>query len=261
MIGLLPRLDEELPEFSQPPVAEVALGVQFTQTPSLRLEHYGLLWSALADRFPGGSTDLAPPLPRWRVPLAQPEWEFAFGIGVQMPRFQVRSATGDAMIQLQPDRLIQNWARRERVYPRYRTLRTQFEELAGRYCSLSEEWGLGDWSPDICELTYVNELDPEVGLDDLRFALAEHHPSDVRLGLVLAVLDEQARAAVGNLEIVVEKRHFEGARLGLALRLTARIDVSEIQLLRGLDIAHDVIVRKFTDVTTQDAHRRWVRTR
>ncbi|MCH7839452.1 MAG: hypothetical protein IID38_04355, partial [Planctomycetes bacterium] len=46
------KMDKPLPDFSDPPVVEVALSVQFDSLKKLRTPQLGLLWREFRDRFP-----------------------------------------------------------------------------------------------------------------------------------------------------------------------------------------------------------------
>jgi uncharacterized protein (TIGR04255 family) len=115
-----------MPEFSRPPVAEVALSIQFEPLTGFRVAHFGVFWAQIRDRFP--KTQEQPPLPpvveRFGVRVQVPQLQF--GVGMVPPRCWFLDQDETELLQLQTDRVILNWRKLEREsapYPHYRTLR------------------------------------------------------------------------------------------------------------------------------------------
>ena len=70
--------------------------------------------------------------------------------------------TGTELIQIQKDRFIFNWRKREptQVYPRYPTVRRKFERHLAKFQTFLRRQRIGKIVPRQCEVTYVNELFP-----------------------------------------------------------------------------------------------------
>src|SRR5579863_9990519 len=116
-------MPEHTPKFGKPPVVETVLSVQFDRLSGFRVAHFGLLWEAFRKQFP--VVEEQPPLPPFaevfggqpRLPLENvTRWKFAAAAEVPRVLFKKNddeslSARGSAMIQVQADRFIHNWAR------------------------------------------------------------------------------------------------------------------------------------------------------
>ncbi|MCH8270486.1 MAG: TIGR04255 family protein, partial [Planctomycetes bacterium] len=124
---------ETLPEFDDPPVVEVALSVQF-ESLEITPAHLGLI--ALAMRENGyNRIELKPPLSQvfeYFGPPPPPESKVTFEIGPPPPRHWFVNDDSSELVQLQQDRLIQNWRKvpGSKPYPRFETIRPKFEKQA-----------------------------------------------------------------------------------------------------------------------------------
>jgi uncharacterized protein (TIGR04255 family) len=272
-----------LPDYDNPPINEVVLGVQ-ADTLKLTTPLIGLFWTLSRDVYPEFQVHPAldpvielfgEEMPRTigpgsRVPalrlLAQPE----------TPRCWFIEESGSRLVQIQQDRLICNWRRvsNDERYPRYSAVREMF---VGEYARLEgflvrEPLG-GHLEPNWCEVSYVNHLVPTP-----QWRLGE-------LGKVFSILAQRQLAFLppaeegsfefkflipdadgkpnGRLHVSAKEavRRKDGARL-LILELTARGRPEGERLdgvLRFMDRAHEWIVRGFTDVTSPLMHELWGR--
>ncbi len=120
-----------LPDFSNPPVIEVALSVQFEPIAALRTPQIGLLWEEFRPRFQ--KTEEYPPLNAVIEKFGLPEAHKS-DIQVQMlpsppvPRVWFLNETGTELVQVQQDRFVHNWRKvgTGDVYPRYERVREVF---------------------------------------------------------------------------------------------------------------------------------------
>lgn len=148
--------------FDNPPIVELVLGVQFEPLLELRSGHIGLFWSRIKDRYP--ETSDHPPL----EPVVE-----TFGRPTDPPRFEIRVETtpaplrswflnhgGDRLLQLQRDRFIQNWRRTEAAqkYPSFDRCLADFSQEMYEFRSFLESEKLRPFTPNQCELTYVNHF-------------------------------------------------------------------------------------------------------
>lgn len=270
-----------LPEFSNPPVVEVAISVQFDAIKKLRTPQLGLLWSEFRKDFP--VTEEHPPLDQVFERFGLPPKLGGAGVQLQMldappvPRCWFLNDAGTELIQVQPDRFIHNWRKRQGQdnYPRYENLRRTFATELSRFEAFLVREQLGSLAPNQCEVTYVNHI---------ILAESEHHGqlSRVLAPITLAYTDgfleaaEDIRAAlryviknergqpIGRLHIAAEPAfRTSDSHPMYVLTLTARGEPggsSIEEILRFMDIGRDWIVRAFADVTTTEMHQRWGRT-
>ena len=127
----------DLPDFTNPPVAETALSAQFERLSSMQTAHLGLYWSEIRERFP--RTEEHGELPSLiELPADQPQPP----VGIQFqaleapptPRLWFVDEAGTALIQVQRDRFIKNWRKTGEgdEYPRYERVREGFDrDFAG----------------------------------------------------------------------------------------------------------------------------------
>ncbi len=159
----------ELPEFDNPPVAEVSIGVQFRPLIGMR----GLSLAPLRERwlqnYPRVEEQAAlAPVVEGAPPAMQ---LLQFNLGPLPPiRQWFLNDSGTELIQVQPDRLIVNWRAGDppTAYPRYSYMREVFEHRFGELVSFAAEENLGEPEITQAELSYVNvfEAGEELGRID-----------------------------------------------------------------------------------------------
>jgi uncharacterized protein (TIGR04255 family) len=148
----------DLPDYGDPPVNEVVIGVQFNRT-AITGAHIGLFWEELRDEFPKASEQ--PPLEPKIEPLqlrhfSAPILELTFWRG---SRYWLTSEDDVQLIQIQADRLLYNWRRgpRNAAYPHFEALQEKFWSIAEKWSNFLKKEGqslkLTQW-----ELTYINHI-------------------------------------------------------------------------------------------------------
>ena len=270
-----------LPEFKNPPVVEVALSVQFEPIEALGGPQLGLLWSEYRERF--GKTEEHPPLPpaieSFGVPTSLPERvRFEVRDAMPSPRFWFVNESGTKLIQVQQDRFIQNWRKlkEEDEYPRYAKLRESFRVELDTFQEFLSREKLGEFKTNLWDVTYVNQIAAGQGW--------EHHGQLANVFTVFGTNysddflsePEEARLAanyrirgvdggpLGRLRITVEPAYHRSDRVPMFVMKNiarGRLEGSDMEeVLRGLDIGHEWIVRGFASITTPEMHRVWRRT-
>jgi uncharacterized protein (TIGR04255 family) len=263
-----------LAEFTDPPLYEVVVGVQFKKLDTLTAAQIGKFWGHLQSQFPETQDN---------VPLAPVSERFDThprGVSLQLvqqpatPRVWFLDSTSSKIIQVQSDRFLFNWRRvsPESKYPRYNEILKEFLTHFDKFVMFSREQLNSDIIPELCELNYINRIHP--GDEWQTHAQVENVfttslPSltsrgvrfeEGRFNLVYR-LPEQDGQQIGRLRISAEPR--------LELSSGSPIFVLEIGV-RGypwnknpdciknfLDLAHSEIVPAFESVTTERMHRLW----
>lgn len=277
------RRPENLPDFSDPPVVEVVLSVQFASLTAFRTIHVGLLWQEFRDQFPEASEH--PPLP--------PVFETfgltpASGFVMPAPRLEFlqtppisrqwfAKSDGSELIQFQPDRLVHNWKKRgpDHSYPRYEHIREQFEAEIFKVNSFLERHALGTVKPNQCEVTYVNAIQLRTDADH-KARLSEivtvwsDRTSDNFLG-ILEGADLQAHYLMRDDDgtpycrlhmLAAPALRQDSAEPVVRMELTARGRPTADTIPAALDLLdreREVVVRGFASVTTSEMHARWGR--
>ena len=273
-------MSHESPEFTNPPVVETALGVQFVPISGLGSAHFGAFWESLGAEWKGQVLD-APPLALQHerfgdggLPLAR--FELAL---VNEPRIRLKFRNQDRtrMVQVQNGRLHLNWIRTDEhpQYPRYRVLSAEFAKLWAQWVEFLQRSSFSPMTPDQWEVTYVNRIPKGEGWNSasdwpgvLSNVLGPGLPDDaagVRFESAEGVWRFRIKPDVGRLHIEVGARPptEQGGLDSLLIKITARgpIDNENPAVLEGLNFGHAAIVNAFAGITSPSMHERWGRTR
>lgn len=260
-------------KFTNPPVVEFILGVQFAPLTKLASGHFGLLWQRLGSEwmFPGDG------------PLIQEQFELFDRPRLSMPtslgwRLEAAPATGkftlsnqnrDKLLQFQNSRLHLNWRKSDQQKPSYDELVEHFEATYHLVDEFTKEKEIGSLLPNQWELTYVDAFprpdDWETAADwsTLLPGLFGQLFEARELGLKL-----EHRAAEWSFEIEPKRarlhisaqagRWGDDARDALLVTWTARGPASTFEEVRdGLELGHEKIVDAFYSATNPDIYHKW----
>ena len=250
-----------LPSYKNPPVNEVVCGVRFHVPEKLHIPHIGLLWDKFRQEYPNV---------QHASPIAAAKGEFLIdnATGLPLHRVWFINEPGDQLIQFQFDRFYFNWRRKQSGYPRYHHVIKQFEKVLNTIEDFFNEFELGKLKPIECELSYINHIPKGEGwntIDDL---------SNLFLDFVWKQIGERFLPNPVNIAwqssfLLPENK----GRLNVSLKQATKIDdktplfVLELKasgigestaragILEWFDVAHEWIVRGFTDLTTPEAQR------
>jgi uncharacterized protein (TIGR04255 family) len=261
------------PEFSYPPVIETVLGVQFAPLVGLSSAHIGWFWKTYLDTRWEKVTEVVPlPDEFERFDQTAPgAVRFQFG-PIKFPgRLQISWVNDGRMIQIQPTRFHYNWNRIGGEYPRYRTVREEFDRYFDTFCRFIEEAKFGEVVPNQWELTYIDSI-PQ---GQLWTSPADWHT------LLPGLFSSQGSPGTVQLESFGGEWHYEiPPRLGrlhlsvqlvrvgadptptLLLQTTARGPIGEgraASLGEGLELGHRAAVDTFVEITSDKLHKSWGR--
>lgn len=270
---------DRLPDFSNPPVTEVILCVQFAPVEKLTGAHLGLYWSRIQERFP--SVEQHAPVEHSNESFGQfgpliGKVKFHVLDAPPVPRFWFKTADDSELIQMQADRLMHNWRKTTDadVYPRYEEIRKRFSAELYEYQTFLDSENLGRILPDQCEVTYINHIFAGKGwhnISDLKNILTLWRgdysstylsgPEDIRLSQRHIITRDNA--TVGRLYIEVQSALSAKEKVPVfVLTLTARTQPKEATIeaaLDCLDLGREWIVNSFASITTPDMHTIWER--
>jgi len=274
------KMNASRPDFSDPPVVEVALSVQFDALDKLRTPQLGLLWQEFRDRFPVTEEHVPLDTVIERFGASRARKGTARIEMLESPpvaRCWFLNNAGTELIQAQQDRFVHNWrkAGTEVLYPRYDHLRNTFEAELRRFEKFVAREQIGKFAPNQCEITYVNHIVGGKGWQDHGdlgkvLTVFQHsfsddfltNPEDTDLRLRFLIQDD-AGQPVGRLHaaLVSGYRNDDDQPLFI-LTLTARgaprgdgID----GVLGFLDLGREWVVRGFASLTTTAMHKEWGR--
>ncbi len=152
----------QLPDYDNPPVVEMIVGVQFEPLSGFTNAHLGAFWNTLdAAQWP--TVQDMPTLPRQEERFT-PEAQWGKALRFQLTqnpesRLQIRNRDGNRMVQLQNGRMHLNWlGEGGDQYPRFQNVRQEFEEHLSGFVKFAEDRKVGQFAPDQWEVTYVNRI-------------------------------------------------------------------------------------------------------
>ncbi|WP_162260127.1 TIGR04255 family protein [Bosea sp. Root670] len=275
MIGAAVARPEHLPEFQNPPLDEVVIGIQFEPNAAYQQIFAGEVWGLFRDRFP--KVEEKPPLqPVFETfgPPTPPQQNLQLFSGASHDRFWFLTNEGEELLQFQHDRFLHNWRRRGNVnlvYPRFEPMLDKFagecKEIEDYFNSLEK----GPLAINQCELSYINILRGSLptfaeGAKWLRFLDASNVGATDDFNVVFRKVIERNGGPIGrlycNAASAVVASADGGAEQAIRFDLTVRGVPAEPSLggaLEFMRIARDIIVQKFATLTTDSAHEAWGR--
>jgi hypothetical protein len=242
--------------FDAPPVAEVAVGVQFAAVPGLGGLRGGSLWRSWSDEY----SELLeqPPLPPL-APLGQSDVWFQFG-GPFGTRTWFVDSSQDHIIQIQNDRLIVNWRRVSGAdYPRFPEVRRRFELAWSDVQALTADLTGAPAAVDQLEVSYINNIAaaPQKALVAFDNILG----SDDGFTQVAATFTKDAASPDwGKAVLTIGINSVAAPSEALSVTLTVRaVPVVGASPLAAIDRAHELIVKTFSEITTASMQVEWRR--
>jgi len=255
------------PEYRNPPVVEVAIGLRFNRLTTFRQAHFGMFWAEVRDRYP--RTVDRPKKQNIPLPIdgAVPTFQIEMADSAPTDLAWFSSADDVRLLQLQDDMLLLNWRKTDQSlpYPRFGELEPEFWRAWAALERVSSERPV----PIEVEVTYVNRIDtdnmaflvgysPDQGnaTSDLK-QVAQRHAETFRVPEIgdrdgyLTVETTQAHSADGVPHYLMS--------LSLRCHVHAAGSDSQVSLGPVLDDASDLITRRFTALTTVDWHKKWDR--
>jgi uncharacterized protein (TIGR04255 family) len=258
----------QLPDYERPPVIEVVCGITFKPLEQLLAPYFGVYWEKIKEQY-SFCVEKGPLPPVIEGPLRRKSFEVEVFDVPPIPRIWFINQDSNELIQLQRDRFLHNWRKKddESKYPKYKSVISEFESQLGTFSSFVSENNLGKIEPLQYELTYVNHIpqgecwSSAADLGQLVVAANDRvcngkflqEVEGFDLTATFALPNECGRLYV-NLQTAVRAEDQE--KKLLQLNLTAR-GIGEFQRISEMrawfDIAHESIVRGFADLTTERA--------
>jgi len=269
-----------LPEYESPPIAEVALSLQFAPILQFQNIHAGLLWKNFMRSYPDVEEQppIAPVFETFGMPPALvPAPQIQLLTTMPGARYWFISADGNELLQVQQDRLIHNWRRQSEgdKYPRYETLRKRFYAEVEKVRKFLKAEKMGAISPNQCEVTYINHIDfgdggdPTSHFGDVFSLWCDEYSNDflqhIEGGLfnVRYVLEDDRGEPYGRLHASAQHViHRRTSRSLIQFTLVARGKPKQETLISAfewLDQGRAAIVKGFDALTRPEMHERWRR--
>jgi len=250
-----------LPGYENPPLSELAVGVQFASLSGWQTRHVGEFWVEVAKEFPHTED---------QIPIFDVQVVPGFEV-LKLPplrRTFLISQDQNFLIQLQDSRFVVNWRKTKPsdVYPRFKTIFKKFVTHWGHFSDFVARERVGNLAPTRYELTYVNHIEQA---DDSVGGTAERYvrlfdwgnlkaqflapPTGVNVVWTFAMPD-QLGFAQANLSQGVRPDGRKALVLVMSCTGTASPKVS---LNDWFDAAHRWLGLAFRELTTNAAREEW----
>jgi uncharacterized protein (TIGR04255 family) len=267
--GRINSMDCDSANFSEPPVVEVALSVQFEPL-GMTSGHMGWYWrECLGDSWP--NVEEVPPVPdqietfgEKRV-ISWPRMGFQFKAGPTTNRLRISNSNKDRMIQIQDTRFIYNWVKKNGVYPRYKVIREEFDKHFTQFLEFTTKAELATLKQNQWEVTYVNHIPSGTLWCDSTegekvFPALLKRPISYGGTTFESMLGEwrsEIPQKRGRLHISIRYQEVKRSDV-LVAQLTTRGPLTDEQdLNRGLNLGHVTIVKAFVDISSEAARKYW----
>ena len=266
---------DHLPDFDDPPLVEVAISTQFPCPPGYQNIEAGEVWALFKDRFPKTQEEpyIPPSFEIFGAPT-QPNFPFNFSSFSLPIRYWFTHPEKPEIIQFQPDRFIHNWRKvgdEKGQYPHFDQIADTYIDDLNKLDAHFRSKGWGPIHPNQCELTYVNQLPLVDECGQLREKSFYLKNADMSLGeeieftiKIKTIIKGKDQKPVGRLSIDANTSIDAAGKPSILLVLVARGNPPEPTIpgaFEFLSNARNEIVTTFTQITTDEAHKLWVRTK
>jgi len=260
---------DHLPDFRQPPLNEVVVGVQFAPAIGYQQILAGEVWGLFRTDFP--VVEEHPPIPPAFETFGLPsgaQINLGFITGAQHDRFWFLSDSRAELIQFQQDRLLHNWRKvgEQTAYPRFEAMIVRFQRemtaLETYFSSLSPQRLICNQA----EISYINHISPfsDNALGWLRVLdTGDQPPEDVSAVFRRVVRDRNGKR-IGRLICEIQTAVGGKGERMFILTLTCRGGPEGDKIADVIDFltaGREMVVNEFARVTSDSAHTHWGRVR
>ena len=261
---------EHLPEFENPPLDEVVLGVQFAPVPGYQQLHARDVWELFRSEFPltQEHPSLPPAFETFGAPSRQ-NLNFGIGPAVNHDRFWFLQPDNTQLLQFQKDRLLHNWRKfgdRQNTYPRFDAILSSFTSELETLSSYFNSNFHKRLEINQCEITYVNKIPVDSKFrcgDWFKFLCFDAEPNDIAISYRYE-LRNRSDAPYGRLVVDIRSGVDQNNKSVVIFSLTVRgapTDVDIETAINFLKDGRDTIVTNFAKLTTDSAHKIWERSK
>ncbi len=262
---------EQLPDFSHPPLDEVVLGVQFASIPGYSSVDSKAVWDLFRSDFPTVEEHpiLAPQFETFGGGYVQAGPHVIVGVAPVGSRLWFVSEQSNHLIQFQSDRFIRNWRRRasNHSYPRFEGLSESMELELRRladYCktAFSYEMNINQAEVSYVNIIKVSEFREAESWFSLWHGAFDVEGLNISFGEIIRTEDGKPYARLGHQ--IQSVFAIDGKQKAFQLSLTFRGKPAGSGIeaaMKFLSTGRDMVVNRFLEVTTAQAHEVWGRLR
>jgi uncharacterized protein (TIGR04255 family) len=262
-----------LPDFKNSPLNEVVIGIQFSQPKGYQQIFAGEVWELFRENYPKVEEQI--PLPPSFEVFGLPSQgslinfpNFVSGSSLHN-RYWFLTSKGEELIQFQQNRFLHNWRKvgdQSNEYPRFELMIERFEGELNKFQNYVNGLETQELLINQCEISYINHITDDDGITDLSDWL--NFISDERMKLddfnlrLSEVLKDDAQKPVGRLVCEASLGITSETKLMIILIFTVRGAPDNNTINSALEFikkGRDLIVNKFSELTTEMAHKKWGR--
>lgn len=270
---------DNLPEYDSPPLDEVVLGVQFAPPASYTSVYAKDVWELFQANYPNVQEQPAiePTFETFGSQLAGIRLGPAIKFHIPMVSSRMRlwfvSSDETHLVQFQSDRLLLNWRRRQDAnpYPRFETFVDSFYECARKLEAFYNDKFDHELVINQAEISYINIINVDKyseaskwlsylqcnseNLESINNQMSEVVSSDSGSPFARLSVDLQS-------VVTTDPRATPSKAFRLSITFRGKPDGADIEhALVFLRKGRELIVNKFTELTTESAHRAWGRSK
>ena len=257
-----------LPDFKDPPLDEVVLGVQFEPVPGFCSVHTKEVMDLYRDDYPKVQEQplLQPQFETFGGANLQPSFQFQVGAGPVGSRLWFVSEEENHLLQFQPDRFLTNWRKNPNLqpYPRFEGIaevyRSNLTALATHFSScFSYEMDINQ-----AEVTYINILPvadfSEAGKWFSLWGGGALNIEGLNTSFSEVIRDQSDKPFARLFHAIQSVYTIDGKHKAFNLSLTFRGKPASGDLASAaqfLAAGREAIVMRFKEITTAYAHDQW----
>ncbi len=260
---------QHLPDFAEPPLDEVVLGVQFAPVANYSSIHSHPVWDIFREEFPNAAEQ----------PLLEPKFETFGGSQQQRPmiqfgpspigsRFFFSSEDENHLLQFQSDRLITNWRKSptQNPYPRFESIADAFDaNLQSLSRHLKKDFSY-EMDVNQAEIAYINII-PVESFQEAEQWLTVWNGNNLDIEGVIVNFGEIVKNENDKpfARLICEIQSIlspdgESKAIRLALTFRGKPEGNDIDAAMDfIKVGREKIVSRFSEITTESAHRLWKR--
>jgi uncharacterized protein (TIGR04255 family) len=255
-----------LPDFENPPLNEVVLGVQFAPAPGYQQIYAGQVWELFKRDFP--HVEEQPALPPSFETFGLPRPQIGFDlIGAGHDRFWFLTENQHELIQFQLDKFLHNWRKvegEENEYPRFEHIISKFSaELKTLETFFQKNFSAPPLSVNQCDVTYINFIYASdiagLNLDDVfSFLKFETSPDEIACNFTKYILNDKGEPR-GRVRCILNQAYAaKGPFYRLEISTKGAPDSNSItDALSFINQGRVEIVNLFKEITGPPAHKLW----
>jgi uncharacterized protein (TIGR04255 family) len=262
-----------LPDFKNPPLNEVVFGIQFSQPNGYQQIFAGKVWELFWEDYPQVQEQV-PLQPNFEVFGLQSQGNVInhlnFGAGNLLhSRYWFLNKNGDELIQFQQNRLLHNWRKideQSNQYPRFESMIERFEAEINKFQNYINSFETQEIQINQCEISYINHITDTDGITDFSDWLSFINDEKLMLDdfnlRFSEVLKDNSDKPIGRLICETSLGMTQESKWMILLTLTVRGTPESNTINSALEFikkGRELIVNKFSDLTTDFAHEKWGR--